>query len=601
MYIERVPNRDSPPAVLLRESFRLNGKVKKRTLANLSKCPPHAVEALRAALKGEVLAPNTSLSLADQFEISASPAHGHVAAVVSTIKRLGFPRLIDRADCQERKIALALIAARVLFPQSKLATLRTLAPEAILNSSDEDAPRPRKPLNLVPPSTLAEELALDIDSLTLSDVYGAMRWLFSRQRRIERSLAKIHLHEGSLALYDLTSTYYEGITCPLAQLGHNRDKKHGKRQINFGLLCDQDGRPIGCEVFAGNVADPMTVSSQANKLRKQFGLSKVVLIGDRGMLTQARIDEDLRHLDGLAWISALNHKSVKVLVEEGAVQPELFDDFGVAEIQSPSYPDERLIVCYNPALAKKRTEKRLEMLAITDAKLEIIREATKRVRNPYRGKVRIARRVQREAGKYKMLKHYDLKIEEDAFEFARNQQSIDKEAGLDGFYIIRSGRISREEMSGESLVDAYKKLSEVERAFRTFKSVDLKVRPIHHREEEMVRAHIFLCMLAYYVEWHMREALAPMLFVDEEKEKARSDRLSVVEPVRRSPSGERKADEKTDEEGRPLHSFQTLLMHLSAIARNRIEPGIKGIPAFSKVTRPDALQARALELLGAEV
>lgn len=601
MYVEKVPNRNSPPAILLRESFREDGKVKKRTLANLSKCPDHAIDALKAALKGDPPQTAASTPLSEQFEIVASPAHGHVAAVVGTIKRLGIPRLIDRSDSQERKIALALIAARILFPQSKLATLRFIAPEAILNSLAEDPNQPRSPLDLVPPSTLADELGLDIASLTLDDIYGAMRWLFARQKRVEKALAKLHLHEGSLALYDLSSTYYEGLTCALAQFGHNRDKKKGKRQINFGLLCDEDGRPISCEVFAGNVGDPMTVSSQAHKLRNQFGLKKVVLVGDRGMLTQARIDEELRHLEGVAWISALNHKSVNALVNEGTLQPELFDNFGVAEIQSAKYPDERLVVCFNPALAKKRSEKRLEMLAVTDGKLAKIQEATKRAKNPYRGKDRIGRRVQREAGKYKMLKHYELSIEEGGFEFARNEQSIAKEGALDGFYIIRSGRISSEEMGSEALVTAYKKLSEVEKAFRTYKSMDIKVRPIHHRDEEMVRSHIFLCMMAYYVEWHMREALAPMLFGDEHKDQARAVRKSPAEPVRKSAQAVRKAEEKTDGQGRPLHSFQTLMEHLRGIVRNRIEPGIKGIPAFSKETRPDAVQSRALELLGLQL
>lgn len=600
MYVESVPNRNSPPAVLLRESFRENGKVRKRTLANLSSCPPHAVDALKAALKGGP-SPVVSAPLSEQFEISASLPHGHVAAVLGTIKRLGIPRLLDRSDSSERKIALALIASRILFPKSKLATLRLLTPEAILNSQkkDENAP-PRKSLDLIPSSTLAEELGIDTATLTLADVYGAMRWLFGKQKRIENSLAKEHLNEGGLALYDLTSTYYEGSTCSLAKFGHNRDKKKGKRQINFGLLCDGRGCPISCEVFAGNVSDSNTVSSQATKLRTQFGLNKVVLVGDRGMLTQARIDEDLRHLEGLAWISALNHKSVNALVKEGSLQPELFDDYGVAEIQSPSHPDERLVVCYNPPLAKKRSKKRQEMLAITESKLAEIQKATQREKNPYRGEGRIGRRIQREVGKYKMLKHFELKIKEDGFEFVKDEESITKEAAVDGFYIIRSGKISSEEMESGELVDAYKKLSNVERAFRTFKSVDLRVRPIHHREEEMVRAHIFLCMIAYYVEWHMKEALAPMLFTDEHKEEARAKRKCAAEPIKRSTEAKRKAEEKTDREGRPLHSFETLLEHLRGIVRNRIEPGIKGIPKFSKETRPDELQRRALELLGLE-
>ena len=608
MYVEAVPNRNSPPAILLRESYRENGKVRKRTLANLSKCPAHAIDALKAALKGESSAPDSSshsgcgvnVPLNEQFEIAASLPHGHVAAVLGTIKKLGLARLVDRCDSRERKIALALVAARILFPDSKLATLRLLDPEAALHfQQDEDAP-PLTPLDLSPCSTLAEELGIDLGTLTPADLYGAMRWLFARQKRLEKGLARKHLKEGCLALYDLTSTYYEGSTCVLAQFGHNRDKKKGKRQINLGVLCDEHGRPISCEVFAGNVADPKTVSSQASKLRKQFGLNKVVLVGDRGMLTQARIDEELRHLEGLAWISALNHKSVNALVKDGSVQPELFDDYGVAEIESPGYPGERLVVCYNPPLAEKRKNKRLELLKITDGKLAVIQNATRRARNPYRGKAEIGRRVQREAGKYKMLKHYTLKIEEESFDFERNEDAIAKEAAVDGFYIIRSGGVSRDEMQSGELVDAYKKLGEVEKAFRTLKSIAIRVRPIHHREEEMVRAHIFLCTLAYYVEWHMREALAPMLFTDEHKQQARDSRSCEAQPVKKSADARAKANEKLDREGRPVHSFSTLMEHLRGIVRNRIEPGIKGIPAFHKETRPDALQRRALELLGLE-
>ena len=647
MYIEFVPNRNSPPAILLRESYREDGKVKKRTLANFSKCPPHAIEALKAALKDGPDSPagaganrtasstQAATPLHQQFEITASTPHGHVAAVVGTLKRLGLPRMLDRADTQERRIALALIAARILFPSSKLATLRLLAPQAILNSNDgnsnsnsnsnshdddnndddsEDDPLDDcndepdaadasiDPLrDLMPSSTLAEELGIDIEALTLSDIYAAMRWLFARQKRIEKALARLHLKEGSLALYDLTSTYYEGSTCALAQHGHNRDKKKGKLQINIGLLCDEAGRPVSCEAFPGNTGDPKTVTSQVRKLRKDFRLKKVILVGDRGMLTQARIDEDLRHLEGLAWISALNHKSVSKLVDEGSLQPELFDEYSLAEIESASYPDERLVVCFNPPLAKKRNVRRNEMLAKTEAILTTIKEAAARTKNPYKGKTKIARRVQREAGKYKMLKHFHLEIEEERFEFERNTESITAESALDGYYIIRAGRISKEEMSSDALVTSYKSLSRVERAFRTFKSIDLRVRPIHHREDDMVRGHLFLCMLGYYVEWHMRDALAPMLFTDEDKDSVRQERANAAEPVQKSASARLKAERKTDAQGLPLHSFQTMMEHLRGVVRNRIEPGIKELPAFVKVTLPDAVQSRALQLLGLAV
>lgn len=567
MYIARVPNRNSPPAYLLRESYRENGKVKNRTLANLSKLPPEQIELLRRVLKGEAL-----LGVDDALEIAASLPHGHVAAVVGTLKKLGVPALLDRRRSPERQRVLAMIAARVLAPGSKLATARGLGEEAAT-------------------STLGESLALG--SLDADDLYDAMDWLLSRQAHIESELARRHLGSGVLVLYDVTSTYFEGRTCPLAQFGYSRDGKRGKLQILVGLLCDRDGRPVAVEVFDGNTGDPSTLSVQIEKLQQRFGLERVVFVGDRGMVTSARIREELRPA-GLDWISALRSPQIKGLVASGTVQPSLFDEQDLAEITHEDYPGERLIACFNPLLARERARKREALLIDTEAKLERIRKATMRTTRPLRGQDEIGVRVGRVLEKSKVGKHFLFEIDDDRFEYRRHEARITEEARLDGIYIVRTS-LSDEDMDPEQVVDAYKSLARVERAFRRIKTVDLKLRPIYHRLENRVRAHVLICMLAYYVEWHMRQSLAPLLFEDEDPAGAKARRQSPVERARRSEGAERKTRMKKSDDGHELHSFQGLLAHLAALGKCRVR--LAGGQPFWKLATPTPLQQRAFELL----
>ncbi len=568
MYIERVPNRNSPPAVLLRESYRLDGKVKKRTLANLSRLPEHLVEGFRTLLKGGVALP----SLDAAFEILRAKPHGHVAAVLGTLKRLGLERLLDRAPSKQRALVVAMIAARILEPRSKLATARGLASETATH-------------------TLAEELG--VEEASADDLYEAMDWLIQRQPKIERGLARRHLEEGSLVLCDLTSVYLEGSKCKLARHGYSRDKKRGKLQIVFALLCNRDGCPVAVEVFEGNTADPAALNSQVQKLRDRFSLDRVVVVGDRGLITNARIEEDLDPA-GLAWISALRAPAIRTLAEQGWLQLSLFDQRDLAEISAPElYPDERLIVCRNPLLAAERRRKRLELLDRTDELLEAVQKATKRKNRPLRGSKEIAVRADRALRKYKVGKHYDIEIEDDGFSFSRNQQRIDDEAALDGLYVIRTN-VPQDDLTAEDAVRSYKSLSRVERAFRSLKSVDLKVRPVHHRLDGRVRAHVLLCTLAYYVEWHMRRRLAPILFDDEHKT---DDRDSPVDPARRSNAAMLKVNSRRTDDGLPVHSFQTLLQDLATLTRNRVAmPGAED--DFADIlARPTPLQERALGLL----
>lgn len=570
MYIETVPNRNSPPAILLREGWRENGKVKKRTLANLSKWPQSKIDTLRRLLKNEPL-----VGRDEAFDIVRSRPHGHVAAVLGTLKRLRLDRLIAAQRSPERDRAVALIVARVLNPGSKLATARNLA-EATAGDS------------------LAE--ALGLAAVDEDDLYAAMDWLLKRQARIERSLAKRHLAEGALVLYDLTSAYLEGRKCPLAKRGHSRDGKRGKLQIEFGLLCDAEGRPVAVEVFAGNTADPMTVGAQIDKLRGRFGLSKVVLVGDRGMLTEARIREEVGPA-GLDWIGALRAPAIRKLVESGAVQMSLFDHRDLVEVQSDAYPGERLIVCRNPLMAEERARKRGELLDATEALLDPIVAATRREKRRLKGEDRIGERVGKVIGRYKMAKHFTWSIDEQGcFAYRRDAGSIAAEAALDGLYVIRTS-LAESEMKAAEAVRAYKRLSSVERAFRSLKSVDLKVRPVFHRTAERVRAHVLLCMLAYYVEWHMRKRLAPLLFDDEDKAGAEAARTSVVAPAKASESARRKARRKRTEDGRPAHSFRTLLGDLATVTKNRVAPRLPGAEPFDLLTRPTDLQRKALRLL----
>ena len=571
MYIETVPNRNSPPAILLREGWREGGKVKKRTLANLSKWPKAKIDTLRRLLKNEPL-----VGRDEAFHIVRARPHGHVAAVLGTLKRLRLERLIAPRRSPERDRAVAMIVARVLRPGSKLATARGLA-EATATD------------------TLAETLGLG--RLDEDDLYAAMDWLLDRQARVERALAKRHLTEGALVLYDLTSVYLEGRKCPLAKRGHSRDGKRGKLQIEFGLLCDADGRPVAVEVFAGNTADPMTVGAQIEKLRKRFGLSKVVLVGDRGMLTEARIREEVKPA-GLDWIGALRGPAIRKLAESGAVQLSLFDERDLVEIRADAYPGERLMVCRNPLLAEQRARKRAELLDATEKLLKPIAAATRREQQRLEGEDKIGERVGKVIGKYKMAKHFEWSIDENGFfGYGRDAGSIAAEAALDGLHVIRTS-LPGAELDAQATVRAYKRLSVVERAFRSLKSVDLKVRPVFHRTEKRVRAHVLLRMLAYYVEWDMRKRLAPLLFDDEDPAAAEAARPSVVAPARVSESAQRKAARKRTGEGRTVHSFRTLLRDLATVTRNRVAPRLPGAEPFDILARPTELQREAFRLLG---
>ena len=576
MYIEAVPNRNSPPAVLLRESYREGRKVKKRTLANLSKCPPEVVEGLRVLLKGGTAVKR----LPEAFEIERSLPHGHAAAALGALERLGLPRLIDAQPSPQRDRTVALIAARILHPGSKLAAARGLAEETARARGLAD--------------TLGE--ALGLGEVSEDDLYAAMDWLLTRQADIERRLAKRRLQEGTLVLYDLTSVYLEGRRCPLAKRGHSRDGKRSKLQIEFGLLCDAEGCPVAVEVFKGNAADPMTVGAQIKKLKDRFGLKRVVLVGDRGMLTEARIREEVKPA-GLDFIGALRSSAIRSLVESGAVQMSLFDQTDLIEVRSDAYPGERLMVCRNPQLAKERSRKREDLLQATEKLLAPIAKATRREKGPLKGEDKIALRVGKVIGKYKMAKHFALDIKDQSFGYRRDAESIAREAALDGLYVVRTS-LPASELDAQGTVRAYKRLSAVERAFRSLKTVDLKVRPVFHYTEGRVRAHILLCMLAYYVEWHMRGWLKPLLFDDEDPAAAEAARASVVAPAKVSESAQRKARSKRTANGLPVHSFQTLLADLATVAKNQVVPRLPGAQPFTVVTRPTALQSEAFRLLG---
>ena len=648
MYIASVPNRNSPPALLLRESYREDGKVKTRTLANLSMLPDPAIEALRRTLKGEEL-----VAAEDAFEIVAggSRFHGHVAAVLSAMQRLGLGELIASRRSGQRDLVVGMVAARILEPQSKLATplwwANTTLPEALaIDGADED------------------------------DLYEAMDWVLERQGSIEKKLAARHLEDDGLALFDLTSSYFEGVTCPLAKLGHNRDGKNGKLQVNYGLLTNQRGIPFSVSVFDGNTGDPKTLLPQVTKVREDFGIQRFVLVGDRGMLTQKQIDA-IGGMEGVDWIGALRPEAIKKLVASGAIQMELFDQRNLFEVvEHPDFPGERLMACRNPELARKRAYKRQSLLEATTRELERVRAMTQRGRlrgrevidakvrailkgykigKHYRVEVRDdgfdyqcdekALRAEAEAGgrgdpakrlakckdhmeaiakkldqlrartragrlagrdqiglrvgkvvnKYKVGKHFKLTIGDDALDFEINQDNVDAEAALDGIYVVRTS-LPATRMDPGQTVRGYKLLGTVERAFRSFKTVDLMVRPIRHRLENRVRSHIFLCMLAYYVQWHMSEAWRPLLYADEDQEA--KEWRDPVAPAKRSAQAMKKVNTKHLPDGSRVHSLRSLLHHLSAIVRNTCRcPGTGSNATFTMDTTPDATQKRALELL----
>ena len=484
------PQPQLPPAVLLRQAVREGGKIRKVTLANLSDWPQEQVSSLRLLLKGESLVP-----LNQAFAITRSLPHGHMAAALGTLRRLGLERILDRESCLERDLVVAMIVARILEPASKLATVRGLEAETASSSLGS---------------------CLGLETVSEDQLYRAMDWLLERQGQIEKQLARRHLQHGCLVLYDLTSTYFEGRHCPIAHYGHSRDERPGNLQIVFGLLTDQAGRPVAVEVFEGNTADPKTVAAQVEKLRTRFGLDRVILVGDRGMLTSARIEQDLRS-SGLDWITALRSVQIRSLVDCGCLQLSLFDRQDLAEICHPDYAGERLIACRNPLLAEERSRKRQELLAAAEKRLEQIVAATRRKNRPLRGKEKIGIAIGRSLGRYKMSKHFQFTVTETSFTYERNLDSIAEEERLDGIYVLRTS-VAPKLLSAEETVRNYKRLSAVERAFRSLKSLDLKVRPIHHHLAGRVRAHVLLCMLAAYVEWHMKQALTPLLFIDEEPE-----------------------------------------------------------------------------------
>ncbi len=572
MYVATIPNRNSPPAILLRESYREGAKVKNRTLANLSHWPAHKIESLRAVLRGET----APAALEQGFEIVRTLPHGHVAAALGTLRRLGLDSLLATKPSRARDLCEAMIVGRLIEPRSKLALVRSLG-EQTLSSS------------------LAQVLgASDADA---DELYEAMDWLLERQERIETALAKRHLTEGTLVLYDVSSTYFEGRHCPLARIGHSRDGRFDRPQIVFGLLTDAEGCPVATEVFDGNTGDPKTVLAQVKKLRERFSLERVVLVGDRGMITSARIEEDLKQAPGLEWITALRGPAIRKLVDTGALDVSLFDERDLAEISSPDYPGERLIVCRNPLLATERKRKREELLQATEKELEKVAVATRRAKNSLRGKAPIGLRVGRVLGRFKMAKHFKLEITEERFGYQRNQDTIAQEAALDGIYVIRTN-VALTTLSPADAVLSYKRLAHVERAFRCLKTVDIKLRPIHHHLADRVRAHVFICMLAYYVEWHMRRALAPMLFEDDDKPSAARRRRSAVAKALRSEKADHKAQTKLTADGSPVHSFQTLLEDLATVAKNTLQPKDGLAKPFEMITTPTHLQQRALDLLG---
>jgi transposase len=556
---------------LLRRTYREDGKVKHETLGNLSHLPPAALSLVKRSLAGEQF-----VSATDGLRIERTLPHGHVAATLGMLRKLGLHQLIDAQPSRERDMVCSMIVARVLEARSKLATARLLAEQTRSSS-------------------LSEVLGLqDVDE---DDLYAAMDWLLERQPQIEKALSNRHLKGAMLTLYDVSSTYFEGRCCSLAKLGHSRDHRRDRPQIVFGLICDELGRPVAVEVFDGNTGDPNTVGAQVRKLCDRFGLERVVMVGDRGMLTSARIEQDLGP-DGVDWISALRAPQIRKLAEEGALQLSLFDKRDLAEIKSKDFPNERLVACRNPLLLEERRRKRNEMLAATEKKLERIRDAVHRPKRPLRGEDKIGMRVGLALARTKMGKHFKVEFTDDRFHFERKQVEIEQEAALDGIYIIRTS-LPKREIDAESVVRAYKQLANVERAFRSIKTIDLKIRPVFHYTANRVRSHVFLCMLAYYVEWHMREVLAPMLFGEDDMDSAELSRASVVAPATPSASTVKKAQTKRTADGAPAHSFRTLLLDLATIAHNRVRTdAADDSPTFTVITTPTSLQQRALSLLG---
>jgi hypothetical protein len=570
MYVAKVPNRGSPPAVLLRESYREAGKVKNRTLANLSSWPEVKVDALTRVLKGQPPA----AAAEGTFEIARSLPHGHAAAVLGTARALGLEELIDPVPSRQRDLVTAMAIAQVIAPDSKLAIARGLREETAASSLGQ---------------------VLGVAGCDEDDLYAAMDWLAARQDRIQDALAARHLAGGTLVLYDVSSAAFEGRTCPLGAIGHPKDGVRGRLQIVYGLLTSADGVPVAIEVFAGNTGDPTTVAAQVSKVKDRFALTRVVLVGDRGMLTAARLREDVRPA-GLDWITALRAPQVRALVRDGALQLTLFDETDLAEITSPDFPGERLVACKNPFLEAERARKRESLLQATEADLAKIAAAVARDRRPLRGQDKIALRADRVLRRRKVAKHFTTSIGEDHFSYARNEDSITAEAALDGIYVLRT-TVTGDHLDSGEIVSSYKALAHVERAFRAF-NTDLDIRPIRHRTETRVRAHVFLRMISYYITWHMQARLAPLLFTDDDKPTAQATRPSPVAPAARSPRALAKATAKRTPADVPVHSFDSLLRDLATICLNQIQPADPALPAFRLVTTPTPLQRQALDLLG---
>jgi transposase len=556
---------------LLRRTYREGGKVRNETVGNLSHLPPETIELVRQSLRGMRFVP------ADEggFRILRSWPHGHVAATLGTLRKLGLERLISSRAGRERDLVVAMIVSRILEPVSKLAMARRLDPFTGTSSLGK---------------------VLGVGTVSSDELYEALDWLQRRQGRMEKKLAERHLREGTLLLYDVTSTYFEGRSCPLAALGNSRDDKKDKLQITLGLLCTADGCPVAVEVFRGNTADPTTLGSAIQKVRERFGLRRVVFVGDRGLLTDARIEEELRPREGMDWITALRAAAIQALVRDEVLQLSLFDEQDLFEITSPHYPGERLIACRNPLLAEERARKRGELLEATERELDKLVQATRRTRRRLKGKDRIGVKVGKVLGRFKVGKHFEYEITEEGFTYRRNTERIEAEARLDGIYVIRTS-VPCEALGRDDTVQAYKDLSRIEQAFRSLKTVDLDVRPIHHRREDRVKAHVFLCMLAYYVLWHMKRALAPILFQDDQPQAGRKRRGSVVGRAQRSEAAHQKAATGLTPQGEPVQDFHTLLRHLATLAKHRCCPHGLEQATFDQYTEPTALQQRAFELL----
>jgi transposase len=568
MFVAKIPNRTSPPCFLLRESRRVDGKVKTTTLANLSSLSQNQIAAIAAALKNEDLAPVSGL-----FQIDRSLPHGHVAAIIGTLRKIGLDRLIAPDESPNRSLILGMLALRILAPDSKLAMSRMLSTETATSSLPQ---------------------VLGIETISANDLYRAMDWLGPMQERIEKELATRHLADGSLVLYDITSVYFEGTKCELAKYGHNRDGKSGTTQIVVGLICTGEGCPISVEVFEGNTADPSTVAGQIEKVKARFGIRNVILVGDRGMITGKLIEAQTKDGGSLSYVTALRSQAIKQLVESGLIDRELFDQENMAEISSPDFPGERLVICMNPYLREERGRKRDELLESAKRKLGQLVASVKREKRPLRGRDAIGMKVGAIFARNPMKKHFALEIGESTFSWDVRDDSVEEERKFDGLYVIRTN-VDKSQLADADAVRTYKRLAKVERAFRCMKLSDLDIRPVYHWRSDRVRAHVFLCMLSYYVEWHLRKALAPILFEEHDEEGKRALHGDPVSPAPGSTAKARKVARKRTDDDLPVHSFQSLLKDLATLTLNTVTTAKDA--TFTMLARPTKLQAKAFDLL----